>query len=76
MPREEPPRSVEETLFDANLREFGQQVGILCALEQSGKISPAETYRRIKDLWHQLKRSKKGLGIGIEDPPSGEESRD
>jgi len=38
----------------------------ICNLETAGKLSP-ESYQQIRDLWEQLKRSKKALRIG-EDP--------
>lgn len=56
--------SPEEILFNENLREFTVKVGQLCGLESNGKISQAEAYQRIRDLWRDLKRSKKNLGIG------------
>jgi hypothetical protein len=56
----------EEMLFEANLREFANQVGIICGLESGGKISQAEAYDRIKELWKQLKRSRKNLTISDE----------
>lgn len=62
----------ENLAFNANLQEFSQRVGYLCALETGGKISPLEAYERIKELWHQLQQSKKHLHIGEEgDSPSG-----
>ncbi|MDJ0518055.1 MAG: hypothetical protein QNJ74_18000 [Trichodesmium sp. MO_231.B1] len=54
----------ENLVFNANLQEFAQQVSIICGLETGGKISPEEAYFKIKDLWKQLKKSKKNLGIG------------
>lgn len=54
----------ENLVFNANLQEFAQRVNYLCSLETGGKISPEEAYQQIKDLWKQLKRSKKKLGIG------------
>jgi hypothetical protein len=45
--------------FNANLQEFTQRVGYICALESGGKISSEEAYQQIKDLWHELKLSKK-----------------
>lgn len=69
----------ENLVFNANLQEFAQRVNYLCSLETGGKISPEEAYQEIKDMWKQLKRSKKQLGIG-ENPfeegggnPTGEE---
>jgi len=60
----QPPNSPEEILFNENLQEFTVKVGHLCGLEANGKITPAEAYQRIRDLWKMLKRSKKNLGIG------------
>lgn len=54
----------ENMVFNANLQEFAQRVNFLCNLETAGKISTEEAYQQIKDLWHQLKQSKKELGIG------------
>ena len=53
--------SPQNLAFDANLQEFAQKIGYVCALETNGKISAKEAYDRIKDLWHQLKTSKKEL---------------
>lgn len=57
----------ENLVFNANLQEFAQRVSYICNLETAGKLSPEESYKQIKDLWEQLKRTKKQLGIG-EDP--------
>jgi hypothetical protein len=54
----------EHLLFNANMQEFSQKVGYITSLETAGKISPEESYRRIKALWKELKSSKKQLGIG------------
>lgn len=51
----------ENLAFNANLQEFAQRVSYLCGLESSGKIAPEDAYHRIKDLWSQLKESKKSL---------------
>ncbi len=51
----------QDLVFDANLQEFAQRAGLICALETGGKISPTEAYREIKKLWKQLKTSKKEL---------------
>lgn len=66
MPDQPHEHTPEELLFDANLQEFAQRVGIICSLETSGKTSPHDAYRQIKELWKQLKRSKRGLRIGEE----------
>ncbi|BAY12192.1 DUF7219 family protein [Calothrix sp. NIES-2098] len=54
----------ESLAFNANLQEFAQKVGYISVLETAGKLSPEEAYRQIKELWKQLKQSKKELGIG------------
>jgi hypothetical protein len=54
----------QHLVFNANLQEFAQRVGYISNLETNGKLSPEESYREIKTLWKQLKRSKKSLGIG------------
>jgi len=53
----------ERLVFNANLQEFAQRVAYVCALETGGKISPGQAYLEIKQLWKQLKRSKKQLDI-------------
>ncbi|KYC42219.1 hypothetical protein WA1_19750 [Scytonema hofmannii PCC 7110] len=63
----------ENLIFNANLQEFAQKIGIITSLETSGKLSPEEAYDQVKALWKQLKRSKKELGIG-EPPPNDIES--
>ncbi|MBD1926247.1 hypothetical protein H6F74_08285 [Trichocoleus sp. FACHB-90] len=54
----------ENLVFNANLQEFSQKVNYICNLETSGKISPTDAYEQIKNLWKQLKQTKKQLGIG------------
>ncbi|PSB21531.1 hypothetical protein C7B65_02780 [Phormidesmis priestleyi ULC007] len=54
----------ENLVFNANLQEFSQRITYICCLETGGKLTPEESYREIKSLWKQLKRSKKQLGIG------------
>jgi len=56
----------ENLVFNANLQEFAQKISYICNLETSGKITPQEAYERIKELWKQLKRTKKQLRIGEE----------
>lgn len=58
----------EQLAFNANLQEFAQRVGVICALETSGKIPSADAYSQIKDLWKTLKQSKKEL-LDRPDPP-------
>lgn len=54
----------ENLVFNANLQEFSQRITYICCLETGGKLTPEESYREIKSLWKQLKRSKKQLGVG------------
>ncbi|MDZ7950725.1 hypothetical protein [Nostoc sp. DedQUE09] len=58
----------ENLVFNANLQEFAQKVGMITSLESNGKLEPEDAYQQIKELWKQLKRSKKELGIGNEPP--------
>ncbi|KGF72654.1 hypothetical protein DO97_06930 [Neosynechococcus sphagnicola sy1] len=61
----------ENLAFNANLQEFAQKIGYICALETGGKMPSKEAYQRIKELWKELKLSKHGLGIG-ENQPDGD----
>lgn len=54
----------ENLVFNANLQEFAQSVNYICSLETNGKISSEEAYQKIKQLWKNLKNSKKQLQIG------------
>lgn len=54
----------ENLVFNANLQEFSQRVCYISNLETNGKISPEQSYKQIKALWKELKRSRKQLGIG------------
>ncbi|MEA5605270.1 hypothetical protein [Nostoc sp. UHCC 0252] len=56
----------ENLVFNANLQEFAQKVGMITSLESNGKLDPEDAYQQIKGLWKQLKHSKKELGIGEE----------
>lgn len=47
--------------FNANLQEFAQRVSLICGLETGGKITNTEAYENIKELWKDLKRSKRNL---------------
>ncbi len=63
--------SPENLVFNNNLQEFTQKVSFICSLETAGKLTPEESYKQIKSLWKELKRSKKELGIG-QQPFSGD----
>jgi hypothetical protein len=54
----------ENLVFNANLQEFAQRISFITNLETNGKITPEESYREMKELWKQLKQSKKALKIG------------
>ncbi|HEY9848089.1 MAG TPA: hypothetical protein V6D28_01420 [Leptolyngbyaceae cyanobacterium] len=54
----------ENMTFNANLQEFAQKVTYIAALETGGKLSPEQAYKQIKDLWQQLKQTKKAMAIG------------
>lgn len=56
----------ENLVFNANLQEFAQHVSYISNLETGGKLSPEQSYKQIKALWKQLKRSKKCLGINTD----------
>ncbi len=60
----------ENLMFNANLQEFSQRIGFISSLETNGKMTPEAAYREIKQLWKQLKSSKKALGIGNQPPAS------
>lgn len=51
----------EQLAFNANLQEFAQRVSLICGLETGGKISSDDAYHQIKNLWKDLKESKKTL---------------
>lgn len=51
----------EHLAFNANLQEFAQRVSLICGLETGGKISTQDAYTQIKELWNQLRNSKKEL---------------
>ena len=61
----------ENLVFNANLQEFAHKVGYITALETSGKLSPLEAYKQIKELWKQLESSKKTLNIASDPPQEG-----
>lgn len=54
----------EYLLFNANLQEFTQRASYIYNLQNTGKISPQEAFKRIEILWKQLEQSKNQLGIG------------
>jgi len=63
----------ENLVINANLQEFAQKVSYICNLETAGKLTPEESYQKIRALWKQLKRSKQQLGIGNNLSGNGEQ---
>ena len=53
--------SPEELLMEANIREFGHTISLICALETGGKITSDEAYTLIKKTWRELKESRNML---------------
>ena len=51
----------ENLMFNSNLQEFSHRISIICALETGGKISSAEAFAQIEDLWQQLARSHREI---------------
>lgn len=64
------PFSPEQVLMDANIREFGQAISLICALETGGKLSAEEAYELIRKTWRDLKHSHKLL-MGKPEPDDG-----
>jgi hypothetical protein len=40
----------ENLAFNSNLQEFTQKVSYICSLETAGKLTPEDSYQRIKLL--------------------------
>lgn len=55
--------------FNANLQEFAQRSAYISGLHTNGKLSSAEAYKQLKNLWKQLKHSKKAMEIDPLEPP-------
>ena len=66
------PFSPQDLAFNANLQEFSQRIGYICALETGGKLTSMEAYQEIRQLWKKLKKSKKELGVGASGSPSND----
>lgn len=65
----------QNLVFNANLQEFARRIEFVCGLETNGKLSPDEAYKEIKQLYKQLRKSRKELGIGAE-PSTNDPSSD
>lgn len=55
--------SPENLAFNANLQEFAIRVSLIAGLHTGGKMSSPDAYHQVKNLWHDLKRSKKHLQL-------------
>ncbi len=53
--------SPEQMLLDANVREFGHTISLICALETGGKITAEEAFVLIKKTWKELHLSRESL---------------
>ncbi len=51
----------KDSLMEESLQAFANDIGIVCALEAGGKITPQEAYKQIKTRWKELKKAKKAL---------------
>ena len=47
--------------FQSAMASFSHEISIVAALEVSNKITTEEAYKRIKQLYKQLKRNRKEL---------------
>ena len=54
-------KSLEQSAFEQNLKEFATKIGYIVGLESNGKLTQQESYSKIKALWKTLKKSKKEL---------------
>ena len=54
-------QDAKDSIMEESLQHFASDVGIVCALEAGGKITPQEAYKQIKTRWKELKKAKKAL---------------
>jgi hypothetical protein len=59
--------------FIRQLRWFATDAGLAVALEQGGRITPAEAYRRIKRRYKSLRAMYRDLEDGLN--PGGDDGR-
>jgi len=45
----------------ANLEEFSQRVGLICALHASGHLSSTAAFAHVDGLWRELRRAAQSL---------------
>jgi len=62
-------KSQEEIVLDGSLQEFATKIGYICSLEHGHKIEPLEAYKRVKEMYKQLKKVKKEIFPKLEVSP-------
>jgi hypothetical protein len=53
--------SPENLVFNANLQEFALKISFIAGLHTGGKMTSAEAYEKINQLWKDLSTSEKFL---------------
>lgn len=56
--------TLDNLVFNANVKEFTHQISDIYGLSNQGTISQKEAYTQIQVLFEALKRSKQELRIG------------
>lgn len=59
--------SPERLAFHQNLMTFAERVGLIVGLQSNGKMSQDEAFAEIRQIWNELKESKKNL-LNSDDP--------
>ena len=55
------PEVLRHAITFANLQEFSQRIGLICALHASGHLSSSAAYNQVEDLWQELRRASHSL---------------
>ena len=66
----------KDNKMDESLQSFASDVGIVCALEAGGKITPQDAYKQIKARWKDLKKAKKALYPKGKEPDGDDDKGD
>jgi hypothetical protein len=67
-------QDAKDSIMEESLQHFASDVGIVCALEAGGKITPQEAYKQIKTRWKELKKAKKALYPKADKEPDDDKS--
>ena len=51
----------QRAAFHQNLEQFADRIGLIVGLQANGKVSQEKAYEQIKEMWNDLKQSRKGL---------------